>query len=90
MQKWEYTVIRSFGGVVVLINGQEVAKMVGTQPVGEMLYEYLETAGEEGWEVVGMAGVRDGTEIILKRPWGERERATQNWETPLEIEDEPA
>lgn len=68
MQKWEYTSIRTFGGVVVLVNGQDVAKMVGAQPVGEMLYEYLEAAGQDGWEVVGMAGVRDGTEIILKRP----------------------
>ncbi|MFC2026222.1 hypothetical protein ACFLUC_03405 [Chloroflexota bacterium] len=67
MQQWEYMVVRSYGGVVMLINGQETAQMAGTQPVGEMLYEFLSERGAEGWEVVGMAGVRDGTEIILKR-----------------------
>lgn len=68
MQKWEHMVIRSYGGVVMTINGQEAAELVGGQPVGEMLYEFLSGAGEDGWEVVGMAGVREGTEIVLKRP----------------------
>ncbi len=68
MQKWEYLVVRSYGGVVMLVNGQEVARMVSGQPVGEMIYEFLSGAGEDGWEVVGMAGVREGSEIILKRP----------------------
>ncbi|MGD9092012.1 MAG: hypothetical protein PVF74_04135 [Anaerolineales bacterium] len=68
MQKWEYMVIRSYGGVVMLVNGQETAKMVGTQAVGDMLHEFLTGAGEDGWEVVGMAGVREGAEIVLKRP----------------------
>ena len=73
MQKWEHMVIRSYGGVVMTINGQEVAELAGGQPVGEMLYEFLSSAGEDGWEVVGMAGVREGTEIVLKRPWLEDE-----------------
>lgn len=68
MQKWEHMVIRSYGGVVMTINGQEAAELVGGQPVGEMLYEFLSDVGEDGWEVVGMAGVREGTEIVLKRP----------------------
>jgi len=69
MQKWEHLHVRSFGGVVMLVNGQEMAQtVVGGQPVGEMLYEFLEERGEEGWEVVGMAGVRDGLELVLKRP----------------------
>ena len=68
MQKWEYMVIRSYGGVVMLVNGQETAKMVGTQAVGDLLHEFLSGVGEDGWEVVGMAGVREGAEIVLKRP----------------------
>jgi hypothetical protein len=68
MQKWEYMVIRSYGGVVMLVDGQETAKMVGTQAVGNLLHEFLSGVGEDGWEVVGMAGVREGAEIVLKRP----------------------
>lgn len=69
MQKWEYMVIRIYGGAVMLINGQEVGSMVANQPVGEMQYEYLNRVGEEGWDVVSTAGVRGGTDIILKRPF---------------------
>ena len=68
MQRWDYMVVRSYGGVVMTVDDQEVAKMVGTQPVGQMLYEFLDGVGKDGWEVVGMAGVREGMEIILKRP----------------------
>ncbi len=68
MQKWEYMVIRTYGGVVTLVNGQEAAQMTAGQPHGEMLYEFLQGAGEDGWEVCGMGGVREGAEIILKRP----------------------
>ena len=68
MQKWEYLVVRTFGGVVMLANGQEVGTMKSGQPIGQMLYEFLAERGDGGWEVVGMAGVRDGTEIVLKRP----------------------
>ena len=67
MDKWEYKVVRTYGGVVMLTNGQEVGKIVNNQPVGEMLYEYLNEVGEEGWEVVGMAETRGGIELVLKR-----------------------
>lgn len=73
MQKWEYLVVRTFGGVVMLANGQEVGTMTSGQPIGQMLYEFLAERGDGGWEVVGMAGVRDGTEIVLKRPMQELE-----------------
>jgi hypothetical protein len=73
MQKWEYLVVRTFGGVVMLANGQEVGTMTSGQPIGQMLYEFLAERGDGGWEVVGMAGVRDGTEIVLKRPLQELE-----------------
>lgn len=68
MQKWEHLVVRSYGGVVMLVNGQEAGEIRDMLPVGEMLYEFLAERGEDGWEVVGMAGVRDGTELVLKRP----------------------
>jgi len=68
MNKWEYHVVRTYGGVVMLTNGQEMGKIVNNQPVGEMLYEYLNKVGEDGWEVVGMAEVRGGVELVLKRP----------------------
>ena len=67
MNKWEYKVVRTYGGVVMLTNGQEVGKIVNNQPVGEMLYEYLNEVGEEGWEVAGMAETRGGIEVVLKR-----------------------
>ncbi len=73
MQKWEYLVVRTFGGIVMLANGQEVGTMTSGQPIGQMLYEFLAERGDGGWEVVGMAGVRDGTEIVLKRPLQELE-----------------
>jgi hypothetical protein len=66
-------VVRTFGGVVMLANGQEVGTMTSGQPIGQMLYEFLAERGDGGWEVVGMAGVRDGTEIVLKRPLQELE-----------------
>ena len=67
MVKWEYTVVRTYGGVVMLTNGQEVGKIVNNQPIGEMLYEYLNKLGEDSWEVVGMAETRGGIELVLKR-----------------------
>ncbi len=68
MDKWEYRVVRTYGGVVMMVNGQEVGKIVSNQPVGEMLYEYLNEVGEESWEVVGLAESRGGVELVLKRP----------------------
>jgi hypothetical protein len=73
LQKWDYMVLRTYGGVVMMVDGQAVAEMEGSQPMGEMLYEYLDGLGRDGWEVVGMAGVREGAEIILKRPLIEEE-----------------
>ena len=80
MQKWEHMVIRTYGGVVMTINGKKVAELAGGQPVGEMLHEFLSDVGEDGWEVVGMAGVREGTEIVLKRPWLEDELEEEDLE----------
>ena len=68
MNKWEYQVVRTYGGVVMMANGQELGKIVSNQPVGEMLFEYLNKVGEDGWEAVGMAEARGGVEVILKRP----------------------
>ena len=76
MQKWDYMVIRSYGGVVMVVDDKHVGQTIGGQPMGEMLYEYLDGLGRDGWEVVGMAGVREGLEIILKRPLSEDELAT--------------
>lgn len=67
MDKWEYKVVRTYGGVVMLTNGQEVGKIINNQPVGQPLYEYLNELGEEGWEVAGMAETRGGIELVLKR-----------------------
>jgi len=67
MKQWTYQVVRTYGGVVMLTNGQEVGKIVNNQPVGELLFEYLNKVGEEGWEVVGMAETRGGIELVLKR-----------------------
>jgi len=76
MAKWEYQVVRTYGGVVMMINGQEVGKIVSNQPVGELLYEYLNKVGLEGWEVVGMAEARGGVELVLKRPLVDEEEPT--------------
>ena len=67
MEKWTYKVVRTYGGVVMMLNGQEVGKIVNNQPVGQMLFEYLNEVGEEGWEVAGMAETRGGIELVLKR-----------------------
>lgn len=68
MNTWDYQVVRTYGGVVMMINGQEVGKIVNNQPVGELLFEYLAKVGREGWEVAGMAETRGGLELVLKRP----------------------
>ena len=68
MDKWEYLVVRTFGGVVMVVNGQEVGTLNNGIPIGEMLWEFLQERGEGGWEVVGMAGVREGMEMVMKRP----------------------
>ncbi len=68
VKKWDYRVIRTYGGVVMLVDGKEVGKIVNNQPVGQMLYEYLNQVGERGWDLVGMAAVRGGVELVLKRP----------------------
>lgn len=80
LQKWDYKVLRSYGGVVMIVDGKEVAEMEGGQAIGEMLYEYLDGLGRDGWEVVGMAGVREGAEIILKRPLIEDEEVEEEEE----------
>jgi hypothetical protein len=66
MDKWEYKVVRAYGGVVMLTNGQEVGKIVNNQPVGQLLYEYLNELGKDGWDVAGMAETRGGIELVLK------------------------
>jgi hypothetical protein len=71
--KWEYMVIRTYGGVVMKTNGKEVGKIVNNQPVGQMLFEYLNAVGENGWDVVGMAEARGGVELVCKRPLVEEE-----------------
>jgi len=68
MLRWDYMVVRAFGGVVMTVDEKEVGQFVSGQPHGEMIYEFLDGLGRDGWEVAGMAGVRDGLEIILKRP----------------------
>ena len=68
MQKWDYMVIRTYSGVVMKVDDKEIGQIQNGQPIGQMLYEYLDGLGRDGWEVVGMAGVRDGMEIILKKP----------------------
>jgi hypothetical protein len=73
MQKWDYMVVRSYGGVVMKVDDKEVGQIQNGQPIGQMLYEYLDGLGRDGWEVVGMAGVRDGLEMILKRPLPDEE-----------------
>ena len=60
--------MRTYGGVVMLTNGQEVGKIVNNQPIGEVLFEYLNEVGQDGWEVVGMAETRGGIELVLKKP----------------------
>jgi len=68
MQKWDYMMVRSYGWVVMKVDDKEVGRLQDGLPIGEMLYEYLDGLGQDGWEVVGMAGVRDGLELILKKP----------------------
>lgn len=68
MQKWDYMMIRSYGWVVMKVDEKEIGQMQGGQPIGQMLYEYLDGLGRDGWEAVSMAGVRDGLEILMKKP----------------------
>jgi len=67
MNAWDYQVVRTYGGVVMMVNGQEAGKIVNNQPVGELLHEFLNKVGQQGWEVVGMAETRGGLELVLKR-----------------------
>ena len=86
MDKWEYKVVRTYGGVVMLTNGQEVGKIVNNQPVGQMLYEYLNELGEEGWEVVSLHQPHSSNKVwvTIKRPLTTstrrlRSRPEQQW-----------
>ena len=88
MQKWDYMVLRSYGGVVMKVDDKEVGQIQDGLPIGEMLYEYLDGLGRDGWDVVGMAGVRDGLEIILKRPLLEEELEVEESEEAPEAEGE--
>ena len=60
-------------GEIIVVVGADLSALAGTQATGTMLFEFLGNAGLEGWEVVGMAGVRDGSELVLKRPLLEEE-----------------
>jgi hypothetical protein len=82
MQKWDYMVMRSYGGVVMVVDDKEIGRLQDGLPIGEMLYEYLDGLGRDGWELVGMAGVRDGLELILKRPLIEEELEDYEGEEP--------
>ena len=87
MQKWDYMVMRSYGGVVMVVDDKEIGHLQDGLPIGEMLYEYLDGLGRDGWELVGMAGVRDGLELILKRPLIEEELEDYEGEE-LELEND--
>jgi len=71
MQKWEYSILRAVGPVLTDINDQHVGKMK-VAPIGikgPNLLEHLSQMGQEGWEIVGVAGDQNsGLNFVLKRP----------------------
>ena len=81
MQKWEYIQLSvDATGYVKYVNGEDVEKGLytnkwplttkTTQRVQEpRLYEYLEKAGKDGWEVCGITTDHNDHKIVLlKRP----------------------
>ena len=60
MQKWEYMQINTANNLVQAINGKRVTKSqsvmqtlgFGAQISGDDIFEFLNNAGVEGWELV--------------------------------------
>jgi hypothetical protein len=76
MQKWEYLTVTVLRDVILSKEGQRVSKTTGSLGAleGERLHDFLKTAGNDGWEVVGLSPITGGEGrdisvlIILKRP----------------------
>ena len=69
MQKWEYLYIQAFRDQLRYINGAPIQRGANNS-----LPEYLNKAGEEGWELVGVCRT-DGEgptdwKLVFKRPKG--------------------
>jgi hypothetical protein len=77
--KWEYMVWTICHGVILTVDNKTVGRVVtgfmGVQADGPVFTEYLNQAGDQGWEVVGISPTHqepDVTDIqslvVLKRP----------------------
>ena len=72
MQKWEYLDVRVKEDQIRLVNGENAGSSTAFPSIKrELLHEFLNRAGEQGWELVahspvGSAG--SGANLIFKRP----------------------
>jgi hypothetical protein len=72
MQKWEYLDVRVKEDQIRLVNGENAGSSTAFPSIKrEPIHEFLNRAGEEGWELVahspvGSAG--SGANLVFKRP----------------------
>ncbi len=65
MQTWEYLVIGHAQGRVISINDKQVGQLgSGNIWNGSSLTDYLQKAGADGWEAVGISD----NKLLMKRP----------------------
>ena len=64
LQQWDYNVLRTYGGVVMMVDGQEIAEMEAGQPIGEMLYEYLDGLGRDGCCLLYTSDAADDNRLV--------------------------
>lgn len=75
MTKWEYLFVEVLykENLVHRINGKEIGEIKVFPPMytgKPTVYKFLETVGQEGWEVIGLDHSSTGGvwHLILKRP----------------------
>jgi hypothetical protein len=72
MKKYSYAHASSQAGVIVYVNGKQVAREKkdrhgSTTFYGEPIHEYLNRAGQDGWRVVGFTSGGYWIEVLLER-----------------------
>ncbi len=52
MQQWEYMIVKCDSDKVLTVNGDKVGRVGFASITGELIWDFLNRRGSEGWEVV--------------------------------------